>query len=260
MSKLQQIKDYLGYLTKARNQHGIHSPFLYDFYNNVIKDETPFYVFDDIESIRAKLLLTKMKIVVKDLGAGSKVHKSNERTIASITKTSVKPAKQGQLLFRLVNCLKPATILELGTSMGISTIYLAKPSKSTQITTVEGCENIAKVAQVNFDKLECNNITLVNANFDDYLPKYLTSNNPDMVFFDGNHTEEATLRYFKLCVTKAKENTVFVFDDINWSEGMKNAWSHIINHPKVTTTVNLHSLGLVFFTPDLSKENFLLRF
>ena len=261
MSKLKFLLNYTKYRFKADNAHDIHSPFIFDLYNDVICDETPFYAYDEIESIRAKLFLTEMVIAIDDHGAGSKVNKLNTRKIKDIARNTVKTPKYGQLLFRLINRFKPVSILELGTSLGISTLYLAAPSKKINVTTVEGCQNTAKVAQINFDKIGFNNIELVNDTFDNYLPEYLNKGNPlDFVFFDGNHQKEATINYFNSCVEKAHSQTVFIFDDIHWSEGMNMAWEEIKKHPKVTSTIDLYFMGIMFFNPDLSKEDFVLKF
>ena len=117
------------------------------------------------------------------------------------------------------------------------------------------------MAQINFDKIGFKNIELVNDTFDHFLPQYLAQTlELDVVFFDGNHQEEATLHYFNLCVEKAHAQSVFIFDDIHWSDGMEAAWEKIKNHPKITTTIDLFFVGMVFFNPELSKENFELRF
>ena len=261
MSKAKFLLDYVKYRIKSDNEHGIHSPFIFDLYNDVITDENPFYIYNDIESIRAKLLLTEMEISIEEHGAGSRVNSSNKRKIKDIAKNTLKTKKYGQLLFRLVNRFKPQNILELGTSLGLSTLYLAAPSKKTNITTIKGCPNTAKVAQINFDKIGFENIKLVNDTFDRYLPKHLAKTNSlDFVFFDGNHQKEATINYFNICLEKIHNETIFVFDDIHWSEGMTAAWEEIKKHPKVTTTIDLYFVGIVFFNSDLSKENFLLRF
>ncbi len=261
MSKLNYLINYVKYRKKAVNQHGIHSPFLFELYNNVIADTTPFYCFDDIESMRAKLLLSPLEVEINDFGAGSSINKANKRKVSDIAKNTLKAKKYGQLLFRLVNRFKPQEVLELGTSLGVSTMYLAASNSHTKIVTVEGCPNIAKIAQINFDKIGYSNIELVNQTFDDFLADYLAKKDRlDFVFFDGNHTKEATLRYFNWCVEKADKHTIFVFDDIYWSDGMKAAWQEIKKHPKITTTVDLFALGIVFFNKDLSKENFVLRF
>ena len=138
---------------------------------------------------------------------------------------------------------------------------MAAPSRKTKIITVEGCSNTAKVAQVNFKKIGFDNIDLVNDQFDHFLPHYIANKNQlDFVFFDGNHQQDATLNYFNLCVEKTHQETVFVFDDIHWSEGMTTAWEQIKKHPKVTTTIDLFFMGIVFFNTDLSREDFVLKF
>lgn len=261
MSKLKFLLNYIKYRFNSDNEHNIHSPYIYEFYNDVIRDETPYYVYDDIESIRAKLLLTDMEISIEDHGAGSKVNSSNTRKIKDIAKNTLKPNKYGQLLFRLVNHFKPNSILELGTSLGISTLYLAGSSKKIKVTTIEGCPNTTKVARINFDKIGFNHIELINDTFDHYLPNHLAKTNSlDFVFFDGNHQQKATLDYFNLCVEKVHNETIFVFDDIHWSEGMTAAWETIKKHPKVSSTIDIYFMGIVFFNAELSKEDFVLRF
>jgi predicted O-methyltransferase YrrM len=261
VSKLKFIAKYVKYRFKSGNAHDIHSPYLFEFYNNVISDESPFYVYEDIESIRSKLLLTEMEISIEDHGAGSRVNSAKNRKIKDVAKNTLKAPKYGQLLFRLVNHFKPNTVLELGTSLGVSTLYLAAPSKKTKVITVEGCPKTAKVAQINFDKIGFNNIELVNNNFDAFLPEYLKKvEKLDFVFFDGNHQKEATINYFNWCVEKAVNETIFVFDDIHWSKGMSEAWEEIKLNPRVTSTIDLFFVGIVFFNKDLSKEDFTLKF
>ena len=261
MNKLKFLLKYIKYRFQSDNEHGIHSPFIFELYNDVIVDQTPFYVYQDIESIRAKLLLTDLTNKIEDHGAGSKVNASPQRKVKDIAKHTLKSPKYGQLLFRIVNRFKPAHILELGTSLGISTLYLATSNKKAKVTTVEGCPNTAKVAQVNFEKMRMKNIELVNATFESYLPQYLNQTpSLDMVFFDGNHQKAATLDYFDQCVVQVHAKSIFIFDDIHWSVEMEEAWEVIKKHPKVTSTVDLFFVGIVFFNTDLSKENFQLRF
>ena len=261
MEKFRLLKSYLTYFFKSTNEHGIHSPFVYELYTNTIKDKTPFYSFADIESIRAMLLLSKQEIEVKDFGAGSQLSSSSKRKIATIVQHAAKSPKYGQLLFRLVNQFKPHTLLEIGTSLGISTMYLAAPNKKSNVITIEGCPTISKIAAINFKKIKYEHIELHNGTFEEMLPVIIAKEKVlDFVFFDGNHTKNATLTYFNWCLEKANEQSVFVFDDIYWSEEMKCAWEEIKIHPKVTSTIDLFFLGIVFFNPDLSKEHFVLRF
>ena len=254
---IRQIIEYLKYLTRCFHLHGIHSPFIFELIEHVFKEKTPFYSFDEIESIRAKLLLTEKKIHVEDLGAGSKKNKEPSRKISEIAKSSLKRPKYSQLLYRLVYHFKPETNIELGTSFGISTAYMAKANPKAQVVTIEGSPEIAKVAEINFTKLELTNIKLVVSDFEQVLKKELNAiQKVDFVFFDGNHQKAPTLEYFKLCLNYAHDRSVFIFDDIYWSSEMKEAWLEIKKHPKVKVTLDCFEMGLVFFKKEQAKEHF----
>jgi len=228
-------------------------------YVNIICDETPFYSYDTIEAIRAQMLLSNEKIDAHDFGAGSE--KSRSRSLSSIARRSVKPAKYGQLLFRLINHFQPARILEIGTSLGITTMYLAAPNKKSKVITLEGCPNTSAVAESNFKKVGASNIELIVGDFDATIPMALKElPHLDFVYFDGNHRKEPTLRYFQQCLLHHHQNSVFVFDDIYWSREMAEAWEAIKKEPTVTMTIDLYSIGIVFFKKELQKQNYRLRF
>src|SRR5438128_108546 len=124
MDTLFAAGKYLKYRLHAANAHDIHSPFVFDFFNNVIHDATPFYGFDLIESLRSRHLLDTRKINVTDFGTGNR---NRTERICDIAKKSLKPKKFGELLFRIVNKFNSGNILELGTSLGITTLYLSLP-------------------------------------------------------------------------------------------------------------------------------------
>ena len=256
-NKVWQILHYLLYLPRCIHLHGIHSPFVYELHQNLFKEKAKYYVFDEIESIRAKLLLTKKKLTVEDLGAGSTVHQSNNRAIQDIAKTSLKPTKTAQLLFHFVHHFKPNNVIELGTCLGITSAYLAKANPKGRVLTLEGSAELAKVATINFTKLEVTNITQVDGNFDVTLESALREvKEVDFIYFDGNHRKEPTLKYFEQALKFANEQSVFVFDDIYWSKGMTDAWKKIKSHPSVTVTIDCFAMGFVFFKKDQAKEHF----
>lgn len=250
---------YLKYLLSAKTAHGIHSPFVFDLYNEVINKKGNYYSFDKIELLRTKLLISNKEIDVTDLGTG----KSGKRTISEIAERSLKNKKYAWLLFRIVNHFKPNTILELGTSLGISTAYLASSNPNAKVITIEGCPSISNEAKNNFASLGLNNIETVVGNFDNVLTsnlQHLTSNgNLDFVFFDGNHKKIPTLNYFKQCLEYAHNNSIFIFDDIHWSDEMENVWEEIKSHPQVLITIDLFFMGLVFFRKEQEKQNFVIR-
>ena len=254
---MHRVLSYLKYLIRSIHLHGIHSPFVFQFQQEILKNKIPFYCFDEIESIRAKLLLTPLEISVLDLGAGSKKGNSQKKKISQITRTSLKQAKYAQLLYRIVYQHQPQHILEIGSSLGITSSYLAKACPKSKIITLEGSPEIAKIAKINFEKLNLENINLIVGDFKDSLaPAIQQLDRLDFVYFDGNHQEQATLQYFNQCLEHASENSLFVFDDIYWSKGMEKAWSQIKKHPKVRVSIDLYEMGILFFKSNQEKQDF----
>ena len=70
MKRARYLLKYFKYSINSFNEHGIHSPFVFDLYTNIIKDTNPYYAFENIEALRKEMLLSKKEISVKDLGTG----------------------------------------------------------------------------------------------------------------------------------------------------------------------------------------------
>jgi predicted O-methyltransferase YrrM len=261
MDKLFFISKYLIYRRIRINQHGIHSPFVFELFNKVINNKTPFYAYSTVENIRERLLKDNSKIHLTDLGAGSYKKNSSVRSVKDITSAAAKAPKHAQLLFRLVNYFQPATILEIGTSFGLSTMYLAIANSKSKVITIEGCPQTRQIALNNFKEAELTNIRSLEGNFNSVLPEVLSSiPKLDLVFFDGNHKKNPTLSYFTQCLEKAGNESVFIFDDIYWSKEMAEAWTEIKAHPKVTVTIDLFQMGIVFFRREQAKQHFVLTY
>lgn len=227
----------------------------------MIYDNRNYYVFGEIELLRQKLLHDERVIKVKDFGAGSKINSSPERKVKDIAKNSAKDGKYGKLMFRIIQKFKPETLLELGTSLGISAVYQASAAPTSKMITMEGCPQTALIANEVFEKLALKNIETVVGNFDETLPLVLEKfSKLDYVFFDGNHRKEPTMKYFKQCLPKAHNNSVFIFDDIHWSEEMEQAWEEIKSDSALTVTIDLFFVGLVFFRKEQKKQDFIIRF
>ncbi|WP_114782799.1 O-methyltransferase [Botryobacter ruber] len=253
--------EYLLYRLRAFKLHGVHSPFVFNLYHNVIRHTGHYYAYARVEQLRKKLLRDNRALQVTDFGAGPKSGSHKTRKVKEIARTSAKPAKYGQLLFRLVNHFQPATIFDLGTSLGVTTCYLAEARKQAAIYTFEGCPNIARAARENLKQLSLKQVNLVQGNLDETLEQQLQQvQQLDFVFFDGNHRYEPTMRYFNACLQKHHEHSVFVVDDLYWSQEMKKAWLEIKKHPQVRQTVDLFYVGLVFFRETQPKENFTLYY
>ncbi|HMC00687.1 MAG TPA: class I SAM-dependent methyltransferase, partial [Flavobacteriaceae bacterium] len=187
-----------------------------------------------------------------------KTTKKNTRKIASIAKTSGSTLKRTKLVYRLVNYFQCKNILELGTSLGLATQAMSIANPETTITTVEGCPNISKFTKDNFQELGLNNINLINEDFDTAIHN-LKNKSYDLIFFDGNHQKQATLKYFNALISTVHNDSVFIFDDIYWSKDMAESWETIKQHPKVTVTIDTFFWGFVFFRKEQAKEHFIIR-
>ena len=255
---MHQILSYIKFLLKSKNQHGVHSPFVYDLVTQCFYDRTNYSEYKALVAYRSELLLNPEKITITDFGSGSKVFKSDERAINAIAKTSGTSLKNAKLLFRLVRYFESPSILELGTNLGIATQAMALANPKAKITTIEGCPAILVVANRQLSKKKLSNITTVQGDFKAKIPEH-RQKNWDLIFFDGHHSKEATLLYFEMLLPTAHNDSVFIFDDIYWSKGMTEAWESIKKHPQVTVTVDTYNWGIVFFRKEQAKEHFKIR-
>jgi predicted O-methyltransferase YrrM len=261
-SPLQLAFKYLHYYFTASNGkgHGIHSPFVFELVTKVLNDQTDYPEYKKIELQRSLLLGNESIILVDDFGAGSAKKMSKQRVVQQIAATSLKPKKYAQLLYRLVKYFQAQQVLELGTSLGITTAYLASAQPSLQVVTMEGSASIADLAGQTLQRLQIENTKIITGNFDETL-RTVTNQKFDFIFIDGNHRKEPTLRYFEQLLPCLNNNSVVVFDDIHWSGEMEEAWELIKQHPSVTLTVDLFFIGLVFFRKEQKeKEHFVVRF
>lgn len=258
------INKYISYLWKASNGrgHGVHSPFVYAFIKNVLNTKSTGESIDAIENYRHQLLSNQNKITILDLGAGADSQGNKSRTIAQIAKRALKPKKYSTLLSRIVAYFQPSHILEMGTSLGITTCYLAQAVPSASVVTMEGAPAVAKQALATFKNLGFQNIQLIEGNFDQSLPNYLNSiSTIGITYVDGNHRYKPTMEYFNLLLTKSDEQTILIFDDIHWSSEMEKAWEEIKADPRVSLTIDLFYIGIVFLKKgNKEKENFTIRF
>lgn len=255
---------YLQYLLKASNAkgHGMHSPFVFDFIVNVLNDERDFYCFTSIEAKRNEFLQNNNIIQVTDFGAGSKSMIQKNRKVSDIANSSLKPKKFAQLLFKIVDYYQLKNILEIGTSLGITTSYLASADTNNKVVTLEGANEVAKIAQQNFIDLQFKNIEVVVGNFDDTLDEALKQFSlVDFTFIDGNHRYEPTKNYFEKVLNKTHEYSIIILDDIHWSKEMEASWEFVKNHAQVTATIDLFFIGIVLLRKDFkSKQHFTIKF
>ena len=256
------IKSYLKFLFHSKNEHGVHSPFVFDLVTKCFYDNTKYPEYETLKSYRKSLLENKNTIDVTDFGAGSRVFKSNTREISKIAQTAGITPKNAELLFRIVRYFQPKSILEIGTSLGLATSALSLGNKNSDIISLEGCPNTQKQAQVQLQEQNSNfqNIEFVNTEFSNYFKTLdLSTITHHLIYFDGNHSKKATLDYFEALLQTISNDSVWIFDDIHWSNDMEEAWEIIKNHTKVSVTIDTFQWGIVFFRAEQEKEHFIIN-
>ena len=253
-----QLKSYLKFVLRASNQHGVHSPFVYDLVTKCFYDKQQYPAYNTLKEHRKKLAADTSTLSITDFGAGSKVFNSNERPVHAIAKNAGISAKRQQLLFRLAKYFQPHSVLELGTSLGLGTMAVALGAPSAKITTVEGCAATSAKAKAYFSALAIKNIQLETLTFKTFFQQ-TTASTLDFVYVDGNHSKEASLENFEKLLKYAANESLFIFDDIYWSREMTEAWQEIIAHPKVTVSIDTFQWGLVFFRKEQPKQHFSIR-
>jgi len=259
--KIFQVKSFVNYWLDAVDEHSLHSPFFYKFYTSVLLKKSTQSELTSLKHVRKNFESDDRSIEVNDLGAGSKYQKSSLRQIKQIAHTSASPEKYSILYANIIQYFSYNHILELGTSLGINTLYLSKARETSKVITFEGSSQTANVARNLFDTSKTRNIKMIEGNIDETLPQYLSSSAEiDFALMDANHRYEPTLRYFDCLIKKIQDNSMIILDDIHYSPEMEEAWKAIQKHELVYATADLFRCGLVFFNPSLSKQNVVLQF
>lgn len=254
-----RTRAWLQHRWHAGNRHAVHSPFVFELVEEVLRQKAIPQQLLPIEDSRHAFLRDQRTIIVADHGAGSHRLQAPQRRVAAIAATALQPTHRCLQLAALARFVQAQRIVELGTSLGISTRYLAS-APGVQVDTIEGCPATHALAQEQFACAHATNISAHQGLFVDVLPQLLTGSPIDLAFIDGHHTGEATCRYFDQLLPHMAPNGVLVLDDIHWSPDMGQAWERIKAHPAVSLTIDLFDMGYVFLMPRRSKEHFRLTY
>ena len=255
---MYQIKQYIKFLFKATNQHGVHSPFVYNFVTKCLYDKKKYNAYKDLQNYRKLLQASKVTLQITDLGEGSKTLGNEERKVSQMVSTSSSTKKEAKLLYRVAKYFKLSSVLELGTSLGVGTYAFALANENSKIITIEGCKNTSNFTQSQFQDLGIDNVYFNIGTFSFEIEK-LEQKHFDCIYFDGHHNKEATIQYFEALIPKVHNDSIFIFDDIYWSKEMTEAWDYIKAHKAVTVTVDCFHLGFIFFRKEQAKEHFRIR-
>lgn len=256
--KFRIAKDYLHFRMGAHSRFSIHSPFLFELVNDVLRDDRTFYAFEDIEKARRSLLGNTLVVEGNHVGEQSRALPQSVRKIGDVTKVTAVPVKYGELLFRLVNYLHPANMLELGTGVGISTLYIASAAAASPCITLEGSPALAKIAQQQFAGLHMKNVELMQGHFKDTLHVAINKlGKIHFVFLDGDHRKESVINNMRQILPYLADDATVVVDDIYWSEEMKEAWKELVQLPGVTLSIDLFRMGILFFKSGIKVKQHL---
>ncbi|MCJ8288919.1 MAG: class I SAM-dependent methyltransferase [Crocinitomicaceae bacterium] len=249
--------EYIKYRWNAKGRHGIHSPFVYDFVDNCLRIKLKAEDTSILNNLFGRLKNSRQEIEIQDFGAGSK-KLGSKRKVSAIFKMSSSKGKYGKLLYRLSKHYQPKEILEFGTSLGVGSTYLALGSNNSTITTVEACKNTRTVALENLKDLD--SIESKLGTFVDYLAELPKEKQFDMIFIDGHHDGEALIQYLNQLQKHAHDETLFILDDIRWSDSMKAAWEEISNDSRFHMSMELFRVGIVSRRSHMEKEKFVIRY
>jgi len=255
VASLHQVRAYFTHWLNRVDEHSIHSPYFFDFYNKVIKANGYPDCAPAIENIRTKLLHNPTELSIEDLGSGRE--RNGKRKLQDIVTTSVSPPEYAQLMFRICQYAEARKILELGTSVGLTSLYLSYVDGAS-VYTFEGSHSLANVALTNIEFLERSNVEVLEGDIADSLSEFLQRDTAKIgfVYLDANHRFEPTLRYYDLLMKRFNEKTIMVIDDIHNTPEMERAWKTLHKHELVYGSVDLFRCGILFFDPALNKQHF----
>lgn len=261
MSFKHQASAYIQYLWKAKNEHSVHSPFLFKLLIQAFYKAKSNNDLEALDTWYKNMCQSDESFQFEDFGAGSHINTAKTRQVGEFTKAVGKPKKYRHLMYHLCAQLQPKSILELGSATGVSGAYMAKGYSSSKLISIEGSSELAQIASREWDQLGIKNAIIKSGEFNVHLDSVLSELKPlDLAYIDGNHQEEPTLAYFEKVLEYGSENLTIIFDDIYWSEGMTKAWEKIKAHSKVRQSVDVFQMGVVFTNPDLSKQDFIIRY
>ncbi len=255
------VKFLLSYIScyfSSKTIHSAHSNFLYNFIRAVFLDVNPYPDYDIAKNYRKQLLNDTTTITSPALGARPQTKTS---TVAQLTTATAKQHKYAKVLYLLIQYCKPKNIIELGTATGVSALYQALARPSATVYTLDGNNQLLESVKNNFAKMNIQNVEFIPGVFDNTFPALLYKlQTVDYIFFDGNHTYDATIKYFETALPHIHNKTIFIFDDINWSGEMQRAWKEICEHSSTTLCIDIFMMGIVLFDTSLAKQTFVYRF
>lgn len=243
---------------RYRKGFGVHSPFVFSLITKVIEEKCPYYCFQEIELLRKQLLFGEKKITYPDRKCNGRI---KTRAIGSIVKHEAISPKEGALLFRLTNYFKSKHILQIGSNMGLSTLYLTSYAKGLSCIALEHIPEFAEISKQTISRKGRNKVDLRIGEYIKLLPQALNDlHTVDLVFFNTQHETVDNQELFNECLKFVKNETLFIFEGINANNEMRSFWKNVCACPEVTVSLDLFSLGIAVFNKKLHKKNYIVYF
>ena len=197
--------------------------------------------------LKRRLYTDQCRVPRMDFGAGSRYFHHENHTIAQLAGISGASRWSGRFLKSLARHLRPSVVLELGTSLGLSTLYLAEGcDPECRIHTIEGNVVLANRAKVNFEQADYDNITVHIGTFRTILPTLLDRiPNPNLIVIDGDHRSDSLLAYVERCLPYLSDPGWIVVDDIRWSPDMHCGWRALRQYPGVKKSIDTYHYGIL---------------
>lgn len=241
---------FLKYYFRAKLPNKISDPEILNLLKNFLNLNQRKTIYNEIENLRVSAGQDNSKIDFYELGAKRQFKRS--KRIKDILSKSVSPKQKCELLQNISKKAGEGVIVEIGTSLGFVSAYLAIGNSEKSVFTFEGNPTIVDFANRMHKNLNINNVFIVNGDFEDTLDKNLSKINLiSFAFIDGNHQENATIRYFEKVLKKCNEDSIIVLDDIYWSKAMNQAWNKIKRYEQVSASIDLFQIGIVFLKSSL---------
>lgn len=221
------LGSYLKYLMQRKSKYSIHSPFVYDFMVKVLYDKGSNRDYD-------------LMLRVSHLVDGKRFATRSRR-------------KQARFLYRLVGYLEPETVLSFGKVSALNTSALALGNLQTKVyleQTTEFLETLSSMGVVNV------NLIHPDADEEEQLERY----NTGFVLYGLEDFGEDNWNNLEDGMAQADDDTVLVFEGIHHSRRTEAAWEAIKEGEGVTLTMDLYSMGLVFFREGIEKQDFILKY
>ncbi len=248
---------------RHRHGHGIHSPYLFDFVHEVVFNSGKIKVPGMITREHRSLKKSRALIPPGTMGANPARDKNHEIAIHSFVKSSSVSEKYGALLYRITGWFKPEMIIELGTGLGISTIYLASGYTEAPLHSLEGINERAACAAELICRCGLEQVSIHRGEMDPGLEQLLLKmqgrndfSGRFVAFMDANHRYEPTVNYLKLLLEISGNEAIIIMDDIYWSREMNRAWREVIKWPEVRISIDLFRMGILLLRKDLTKADF----